>query len=150
MIETREILWKAWPKGFVPGRGVFTQGGWMCSSESPLIHTSPSGVPYGYPFVGMAMAAYTGGDLLPVVDPKETATWACLLADLGAAAPLGRRYDAPLDNLTWEKEIDYSCDDAPDAWVLRASGGRCHYFWGIETDDPALALVQARIQLREE
>jgi hypothetical protein len=170
----RELLWKAWPNGYLAMSGVHTVGGWICLGEDdegpkwshpdPRVRADPP-PQWTRCFDGELKA----GDLLPNVDPADTATWACLLADLAQAwnctEPQNHK-NVPRTlslqgGLAW-----YSME--PGCWVLtdgRTSAGfgrdatACEYLahftsvqmeTGIDTDDPALALVLARIQVREE
>jgi len=113
--------------------------------------------------------AHKAGDLLPNVDPQDLATWACLLQDLAEA---WNRTD-PQDHKNVPRTLSlqgglvwYPLE--PICWVLtdgRTSAGfgrdatACEYLAhftsvqveaGIDTDDPAEALVLARILLRED
>lgn len=162
MTIDRELLWKAWPRGFVPMKGISTIGGFICTDVdadgfsswvSTLDHTG----------VGWRADAnlqewslrqddgtyVPDWRFLPVVDPMETSTWACLLHELAAAR----------------------CEDPPDLPVIRKDGDSWFLFFIVEaygggqeadavwletsenkgdaaTQDPALALVQARTELR--
>ena len=100
----------------------------------------------GSPDDEVMLHLWVAGELLPNVDPSDAATWACLLEDLA-----GER----LYNLTWEREErpEYHPPSERVAWRLWHQPTGCakqvvlHFF--IDTDDPALALVLARIQIRE-
>jgi len=80
------------------------------------------------------------GDLLPNVDPTDTATWACLLHDLATAAQIPLE---PYSTVCWEPGEN-------GVWVLYsfACGPTDSRHFNVDTDDPAVALVLARIQLR--
>ncbi len=87
-------------------------------------------------------AAHEAGNLLPNVDPEDVATWACLLSDL-AQALVGE--DDVLD-VAWRRATSAHWRAA----VTLGAGHRVlNYPFDIDTDDPALALVLARIQMRE-
>lgn len=160
----RELLWRAYPEGYLARRGVSTVGGWQCVAElrdverrmdyafwlkddlvslyglSELPAFSPVGYGAASPLnMTPITTALKAGDLLPNVDPADVATWACLKADLVRAAKLND-----------EGELTFSGRDG--MWALstinRYSGGRTITFV-IDTDDPTLALVRARIQLQE-
>ena len=92
------------------------------------------------------------GHLLPNVDPSDTATWVCLLEDLSEAVW------GPQELSNVEHVVGYawcfgaSGDPGVRAWKLLRYMEDCkniHLFMDIDTDDPAKALVLARIQLRE-
>jgi hypothetical protein len=98
------------------------------------------------------------GDLLPDVDPEDVATWACCLADLAEALDLVNPSLPKYDFVTghawrsnaWEHDFH---GDKFRWWIdVHTSAGHAwsHRFDELETTrDPALALVLARIQLRE-
>ena len=165
-----ELLWRAFPDGYLAMRGVATVGGWQCivafrdgnpNSGSGIFYSSaghfytmcwPEGVKDAMrvPEV-LASAALNRGDLLPNVDPSDTATWACLLAELGRVAGLQE----------W-RTLDFYRDGTKHRWMLwafrpgssetRAGAAiAASVFRGplFDTDDPALALVRALIHLRE-
>ena len=158
----RELLWRAFPDGYLAMRGVATVGGWQCivafrdgnpNSGSGIFYSSaghfytmcwPEGVKDAMrvPEV-LASAALNRGDLLPNVDPADTATWACLLAELGRTAGLQE----------W-RTLDFYRDGTKHRWMLwafRPGSSETRAFRGplFDTDDPALALVRALIHLRE-
>ncbi len=150
-----DLLQEAWPDGCLDIRGVATidgwerhQSGWTAPTDRVQQHLAEA-----YSTEGL-VEILTSGDLLPNVDPADTATWACLLKDLAEAAGVAPK---PGQNLLWVK--------VPSARVVL----RIFYNWGgwqlavgdwqkttrigplfeIDTDDPAEALVRARIQLRK-
>jgi len=167
----RDLLWKAWPRGYIAILGAGTVGGWLCRwvgmngrvSHFFILETievdndgykhprfrevkvSPRGGKGPIEPVSGDVAAVKRGDLLPKVDPSDVATWACLLADFAAAVWPGREALA----WTWQRW------DSDGVWALCAvrpketDKGMTHVF-DIETDDAAEALVRARIQVREE
>jgi hypothetical protein len=170
-----EFLKRACPKGFFPVRGTLTRGGWTVLCVEPedkeqvggVIFVAPHREDSGRPVNALALAAvhqgyllpdpfkcedpedqalglalrlaHECGDLLPNVDPTDHATWACLLQSLAETAWSGPAM-GPYINVAWEK--------GPNHWVLSAEGCSSG-FRGIETSDPAEALVRAFIQLRE-
>jgi len=160
------LLHKAYPRGFLAMRGVLTVGGWtsLGKADTPLVkvpgtmwwHPDPNrrcgalweGWPQGSH--KEVVAALAAGDLLPLVDPAETATWACLLADLAEAA-----FGEPgTDGL----RIRPSSGNG-DRWTIMGSSapapktgnrmGLSVVMGIVPTLDPALALVRMRIVFRE-
>ena len=177
MTIDKALLRQAWPAGFVPMRGVRTVDGWTVLDMEPATESSVGGIVFvaprlgkGWPVNALALAgvheghlliepakcdpedqalqlalhlAYENGDLLPNVDPEDTATWACLLRDLAEAAGM---YPSAA-NLIWYQYWG--------SWWLasRIFGGLgtkdVQRLVTTDTNDPALALVLARIQLRK-
>lgn len=158
----RELLWKAWPDGYLARRGVSTVGGWLYDGfrwrkqstnvEGAYLRQTP-------PEPGEIRS----GDLLPAVDPADTATWATLLLDLADARGWTGGDSSPVvTGLTWVDVRDHGVT----SWVLRVHFGLhwdhhrgrhvVHetYTFGSTRDsdmeiyDPTLALVRARIQCR--
>ena len=143
----KELLWKAWPLGYVPMRGVQTISGWTCyrvGEDGTAFWAHPR----------LPEERITHGekryDLLPDVDPKDPAAWACLLADFARIAGLEEAstwhwgYEEWVDIHT--KEIDekgWHLHSMP--WASSSSGAR----FDLDTQDPAEALVQALIMLQE-
>lgn len=145
----RKLLWKAWPAGFLAMRGASTVGGWVCiRTPTDCRYANPQNWHFFAPFpvfrAGQHEASSTRrlegdeamdgirrqGDLLPVVDPSDVATWACLLLDLALA--MFRAEEAEPDLV-------------PGGLVKNIG----HANLGEAVGDPAMALVLARIQLRE-
>jgi len=157
----KKLLWKAWPCGYLARGGLETVGGWSClCPENPVLWSLGVDEPAFHVWNGTiyhpfrcekrwAKERIKFGDLLPNVDPKDVATWACCLADLAQAL------DWPhYQNVGWWKlragwwHLHGSCCDE-----TRQEEGKFHSksFRDLpETEDPALALVLARIQIREE
>jgi hypothetical protein len=173
----RELLWKAWPNGFVAMRGVQTVGDWLCWSggdddPSWVDVTNRHGFnsPFTYTFDQKTLKI---GDLLPKVDPSDAATWACLLRDLAEAVPVDSWFHAegPHEptwlgpsqmhhfNLSWAQssrgeEFNYGL--TATCRRINSDPNDCAesttYYRRFVFDhdvDPAMALVLARIQLRE-
>jgi hypothetical protein len=162
MSVDRELLWKAWPDGYLAMRGVQTLGHWQCRwaamggrfgefirAEGNLVQgetglgTIRRIIVHSSEATRDDQGEHARGDLLPLVDPTDTATWACLLQDLASALglPQGfgyRWFGCP--STGWELHVF-----TPDG-VQRVDGAP---FIDIDASDPALALVLARIQLRE-
>lgn len=155
MTIDRELLWKAWPDGYLAMRGVQTIGHWQCRwsamagrfgeftrAEGNLVQGDTGLGPIRRIIVNGAEPAtrddegeHTRGDLLPNIDPTDRATWACLLHDLGTS-------------IGWTETWALEHWPADGAWVLCGPNEIRHAF-EFETNDPALALVLARIQTRE-
>lgn len=149
-------------------RGVSTVGGWHCSHVDESL-TSWKESNWGFPTATLhldseiadlvattiirtreeARALIRAGDLLPSVDPEDSATWACLVKDLAKAAfpylAHGGKHAAK--NVSFQK-VSVRDHWTLGHWTLVTSVGP-HSFPEISTDDPGLALVLALIQLRE-
>jgi len=160
----RELLQQAWPEGFLASRGAFTLGEyvymgldcvdahlWGHIDEWDVVLKKNGDWRTGREETESAKALADGGDLLPNVDSTDVATWACLKADLHQATDQVRGRGA--SEYTWIRTRDgawwlgvYTCDEVDQ------EEGRCFpiRFPHLDTDDPALALVLARIQIREE
>jgi hypothetical protein len=141
---TPELLWKAWPSGYLSMRGIGTVGGWTYCGEGWWLPGGEADIAVHEGMDGFHEAAREG-QLLPKVDPDDAATWGCLLEDLAEAA--GGTWSGR--DLSWRREGRF--------WVLfgvtvfgpgEVEVDRWRQFTGIDTDDPGEALVQARIQLR--
>jgi len=162
--EGRALLRAAYPAGYLAVRGVLTVGGWQCCYAT-LYDGGPLWVePTGDKFLPdrwrrPGELAFNGavrrGELLPMPDPADVATWAALLADLATTPPgsdpEGRYTMAPV-GLTWCADGNKrGCEALPLAcWNLCDAYGTVHsYVIDSDTDDPAEALVHARIQQRQ-
>lgn len=170
MTIEQELLLRAWPDGYLAMRGVQTAGGrWQCTKvqDSFVLFSDPDEYDGDVvirqdqaQFRGIAVFPSQDGSLLPNVDPADVATWACLLADLWFA-----KWGEPAGtNLFWRHE------GPEDYWILgqleaaqpkerrlAPSSFRGTVSFNVDpeeartfTQDPARALVLARIQLREE
>lgn len=160
MTIERDLLRRAWPQGCLPVRGVQTITGWMFASNCVIFH------PDGYYQRGVAERTSTlvhlpgksshevqgwidEGDLLPNVDPRDAATWGCLLTDLVAAAAgveTSSGVQAQWEQTTWPHE--------GSSWILTwetmdGFQGATRFDFPDSVDDPSLALVLARISLTE-
>ena len=167
----QELLWKAWPDGFLAARGVSTVGDWMCVQPLPADHRVAPNTPLwlhpnkvclygrrddgfyvGYgPGASINQTPFTeaiaAGALLPNVDPTDTAAWACLLADLAMAA--GVSHTAEGVRFSYTNDLDTPRRILGERWVLSSANyGRVKTF-RLRSKDKAEALVLARIQLRE-
>ena len=165
MAIDRKLLWKAWPEGFLPMRGASTVGGWVCiRTPADCRYANPREWHFFAPFpvfrAGQHEASSTRrlegdeamegvrqqGDPLPNVDPTDVATWACLLQDLEQAL-LAQSAGVPSDHipggLLWRPHRG-------ERWILEDVNGNIgHVNLDERAVDPAMALVRARIQLRE-
>lgn len=150
-----DLLKRAWPKGYLPIRGLLTRKGWQCVNADDSIRFK-----YAYgtlvvgwkandpPYETYSMSdwgrhenwkAIQRGEFLPNVDPNDVATWACLLQDLAQALPAPPESNCGLYWEHWE-------DD--HVWILGGPND-FRYAFDIQADDPGKALVLAKIQLNE-
>lgn len=140
-----DLLRRAWPDGFLPVCGVRTRSGYQFISPSRVVHTNNAHE--GGHLAHLDVLARRG-DLLPSVDPADTATWACLLLDLATAAKV-----EPLENLclSWQRANATEWQWVIDSRRARRNVNHVEYGFStsITTENPALALVLARIELRE-
>lgn len=172
MTVDRELLWRAYPDGFLAGDGVGTVGGWRCVEVAPFgsVWSGRQVDGYRYAILGgdvtkdpdgmyerrsdwrLGMdtfrAAIDLGDLLPNVDPADTATWACVKQDLANA--LGWPFDG---DLTWRFDFEVAHVANPGTyWSLR--GATRKFFFeqalGPYSMDCATAFVMARARLHED
>jgi hypothetical protein len=99
-------------------------------------------------------AHVNAGDLLPLPDPADTATWACLLRDLAEAS---NRFEhrKPWTGFSWNLWEDEICPPGQYIWTLTVYdiGGRGFEYFRLPTsitdeDGGAEALIQARASLR--
>ena len=183
MLVDRELLWKAYPAGYVGTKGVSTVSHWLCRwatgniAEFILDTGTGKGIrkimvgPHEDGTVGPWKerwddhGEHAAGHLLPRVDPSQTATWACLLLDLVSACWTDE-IPRPTERWwirSWRPALLPLVDEPQagveehwsEGWVLEVSWGymgvvnRFFSFYDLNTDDPALALVLARIQRRE-
>lgn len=140
----KDLLWQAFPSGYLAVRGVSTVGGWQCAGFARDGITDRWLQPKTF-FVLTAdhkplLEAHSAGDLLPNVDPSDTATWACLLSKLAQFVDFSEGYSY---GFTW------GGDEAHGQWVLSNGDNESYYFPDIDDDDPSLALVMAIIWGRE-
>lgn len=151
--ESRALLRQAWPDGYLAVRGVQTVGGLLVLDSSHYKCASfwePSD--RGLVLVGDLADDLAAGRLLPLPDPTDTATWACLLADLDDAT------GAP--PLAANETVTGRC------WVARDADNGGYLFWYLITmtdfenrylkrfdpaceSDTARALIRARIDARK-
>lgn len=165
-----DLLWKAWPQGYLAMRGASTVGGygtllapddsgkeslcWISSEELLDVDT-------GELREGMSEFEYRRerGFLLPNVDPSDVATWACLLREFALAVEeIADLYDPSALAIGANEHIVGqslrfvdSGDPGVRTWQLSAytEGRELPLFtYTCDTDDPALALVEGRIQVR--
>lgn len=158
-----ELLWRAWPEGYVAKRGVMTRRDWQCVAVEPCIDGvmtswALGGTQFPIPYYehdpdlaevdtlsrAAAESTLRRGELLPNVDPKDTATWACLLADLAEAVE--RRSPA---RFAADRGLIFNASpEVTNEWRLIGWGSECR--WAVDpTHDPALALVWCRIRERK-
>lgn len=145
------LLRAAWPDGFLPMDGVQTIEGFQFVAHDVVFSTYGSfrhQVPErSYRILHHPSERHQDlqdmidkGALLPVVDPSLTATWACLKRDLAKAVS-----DALSDSadLTWRPVGGKWWGEQ---WQLSNDSGLAVRFSGLDTTDPAFALVLAKIQ----
>ena len=170
-----DLLRRAWPDGYLAVKGASTRLNWICVHAGMGIDflqwVSGGGqIRFdGSTWWYCGHKDWTGprdrGDLLPNVTTSDTATWAAVKADLAAALEW-----PPDGELTWRRV-------SSSQWILTrhmrhlqhtlAAFGAAlvkgdvetasalndqelHATFDIDADDPALALVLARIHVREE
>lgn len=164
----RDLLQRAWPAGWLPVRGALTVSGWQFTSNCVIFTEYGSHKHDAEPLSRRIIhheserhqdieAWRVAGDLLPVVDRNDVATWACVLADLAKLIGLkGTHFMlyAP-DNYGERWEL------MPDSWSgveLPVLYGDATHWKGVRelypafdhmTDSPELAVVLAIIVLRE-
>lgn len=91
-MTTREKLWLAFPDGYLPVRGVFTVGGWLCGGgatrrwwlmpDFDIFVREVHDIREDRDAYNEFRRLRNVGDLLPAVDPCDAATWGCLLREL--------------------------------------------------------------------
>jgi len=193
----KELLWKAWPDGYLPMNRVNTVSGLTFVSLS--VHGEENHPKYGkyeqicthwvkldayddHPWLEVWVGdhipttqvskEHERGDLLPNVDPSDMATWACLLKDLAMAYNTVVEPE-PENPIPTEHGLAFlMIQDDPRVYILSCESHRVAFCAdrdtaeayashfssdqvrveaaAFDTDDPALALVLARIQVREE
>ncbi len=166
MTVNPELLRRAWPDGYLAMRGVATIGNWSCVyvgesrdeknepmpgkrhaiwryftgwelacslGEAPDWRYRPSNLDAGVPAARVAEI----DDLLPVVDPSETATWACLLRDLAEAVNGRERLMDDVDPFTFNLNggFTFASDGVAYCWMTDDAGNR--HIWAMQskTDD---------------
>lgn len=164
--EGRALLRKAYPDGYLAKRGVLTVGGWQCveaigeTYEWGVTSRWKRNEPASDGLVELGLlqelpdARVNAGDLLPLPDPTDTATWACLLQDLAEAS---NRFE---HRKPW---VGFAFDIWPDTpapagyrcWIFSVhdTGGRSFASFTLpesitDEDGGAEALIQARASLR--
>lgn len=151
-------LWKAYPAGVLPMRGVSTIGGWTATDRpdgrmgvtfvSSLCDTQLILSDEGEPSVGAieagASRTMADGHLLPWLDPiAEPATWTCALIDLATASfGLGIVQARKQHAIRWRRW----CGE----WVVSLGSGDPRRLFPIERADPVDALLEARAILNSE
>jgi hypothetical protein len=145
-----DLLWLAYPDGYLGMGGVRTIGGYIChgpwhkegNEQTEIVFCKPD---RGVCFVDgpdwtvehtRALAEMVGDgpdDLLPLVDPDDVATWACCLRDLAEAC--FERKGPPPDERWWVSNwhpclvpaVENPSAGNPDHWQ---SGWALHITWG--------------------
>ncbi len=157
----RDLLRKAYPSGWLATEGILSVGGWRClgagNEDGSVWSTGADAPSFDITARGYVSWAFridlaevrrliAAGYLLPRIDPAETATWACVKADLAKALWGGREPIEVTFGRTRHGEWELSLHANPaDMHMIDFD-----HIFRVDTDDPALALVLARIQLREQ
>lgn len=146
--EGYSLLKSAYPLGYLPLCGVSTVGGYVCvrapgrNGVAVWSGTDPQTGKLRWPVSlkeRMTMAKTTPadvGDLLPLPDPNNHATWACLLADMAEACGVSAG-EAGL----------YFLQVVPGKWVLGSHWSDQIHAFNVPTNDVAEAFVRARAML---
>ncbi len=165
MSVDRELLWKAYPDGFLAARGVSTVGGYLIGRclESGRWCVYGGDLGSGVNLLNPRYALdyrenkfAEPGDLLPDLDPADDATWVCALRDLHRAL-LAKLQTEGIDHSDRGFVTGlqfYQLAGSKRQWVLRYEqavlGTVDHVFVLGETPtDTSIALAMARAQLRE-
>lgn len=172
-IEGHRLLVQVFPQHFLPVRGVFTVGGWVVVSVTKQYvdfyrPEEPGRAPASFRHY-FAQIQRRGrpkttpldlGEMLPLPDPQDPATWGALVACLwrqlepdGEQLPADATLTAPSNygepwDLTWGycyRELPVGYGEA-QWWADMKRAG--HYaMYAHATCDPAEALVYALIQM---
>jgi hypothetical protein len=154
-----DLLWKAWPEGRLDMRGVATINYGTCFGNGLWVETDSmaSGptlavLPFEWRFSENSQAGpddtqacLEAGYFLPLVDPADHATWACLLADLAEA--VGRDLD-PQGGLVFTRQGVLGRKKG-DWLLLDWNGTEVAVLEATTITDPATALATARAKQRE-
>ena len=160
--EGRKLLRAAYPRGGEEVHGLhMTVGGWIRLPSGGWI-AAPGAAPsnrdesrgsyrYAQDDGNTVGRNVDSGDLLPLPDPSDVATWACLLVDLLHAARGAVVEGYNHCGLSWIREKRHT-DDGRRVYTLWTLTFGSAMLWDVEidTDDPAEALVRARAGLREQ
>lgn len=161
---TREMLWKAYPAGLLPVRGVRSVAGFTCTGVnsgvsfwsvthgSSVCVTAPKPGEMAErrhkwrPAMGTWRTAFDLGEFLPNVDVSDVATWACLKRDLADAIdPAAKPADVSWRYMNVGTAGEWLwCISWPERGSARGDLLRS---FEIDVKDPALALVLARMHL---
>lgn len=168
--EGRALLWKAFPMGFLPKRGVLTVGGCQIVGATEPNSRGIQSIrvlPHGYDYhvtvdsiisgphhlthFGTLQIELENGDLLPLPDVQDIATWTLLCAGLyERRGGLLSREGFEVLGYFWQDREDAHVPRGKTAWMLGAfdrNGWNSVEFAIDETiTDPEEALVHALIQ----
>lgn len=157
MSVEKELLWKAFPDGYLAIPQVRSVDDWIYFGDGVWVEYGSISFPTMtvLPFKWKASenvqmgeedtrANWEDGRFLPNVDPMDHATWACLLAHLNE---LMGYEDEGYSHSWWRNGNMVAFKEG--AWILDCGPGLCGEF-DIDCADPAEALVRAIIQVREE
>lgn len=157
-----DLLWRAFPEGFLAMRGVSTLGGAVCARDGlPTTFFFPQGcreyqieefghcIVHPEPNNAWVKGVLASGYLLPWVSPEDPATWACLLRHLLRRAP--RASSCPSEpgvGISWQRCEWFGRPQGK--WYLQVGKWESYFAIPPNTHDPALALVHAFILQKEE
>ena len=143
--EGRALLRRAWPEGYLAMRGVLTVDNCVCVEASAGHVTFWAGMDTEYSYPDGPAKLLACGSFLPNPDPFVHATWACLKADLARAVGW-----TDATELIWCQMM--LMDDSVQWCLSKKEDNRKSVLvhFDIRTNDPAEALVRARIQVREQ
>lgn len=147
----RELLWKAFPEGYLAVRGVSTLNGSTCVWDTKhgkfafLRHADKAST------ARVTETRRKAGGLLPNVDPDDVAAWACVKHALGQ---LLYPKAGQLCQIAWTRRSAEWPPGQGYQWRLTVhtvwpDGYPTTKVFQLGTDEPAEALVLAIIQARE-
>lgn len=167
--EGRALLRQAFPAGYFAGRGVFTLGRYQCEGRTGLSRAfstgcapvkaradfGSTGIPVNNVQAPIFADVLAAGDLLPLPDPEDVATWACLLAELARRQGVVDRPYEPNTGWAWTQGPNDGkrLPGEPPYWTLVVTSGQgwvSRNIHDLPQSDPAEALVAALIQGREQ
>lgn len=150
--EGKALLRQAYPDGWLPVRGVFTLGNYLCL-EPPDEQGGPLFFSLGTRMGEIEVVEelhLTETRFLPMPNLSDGATWVALLSDLAAALYIPNRPDEPNSGYCWQQVGDL-LEGEPPCWRLTVAstfGWTNRQLYGIPTGDSAEALIRARARMR--
>ena len=165
--EGRSRLRKAFDEGYLAARGVFTLGRYQCelqgeqalafgtsASVKARVDFGSQGIPVRNMLAPMFADVLSSGDLLPLPDPEDIATWSALLRELERRSGIVANPGKPSTGWLWTsgpRDPAYRRPDEQPFWLLVVTSGpdyTSRHFHGLDQVDPAEALVEALIQAK--